>query len=67
MGAASQAHVASLAAVRDGPVSFIRSEVVPPHEKELLTGPHRRYAKDGHYYPGGRGADARGAPRAFST
>jgi hypothetical protein len=52
MGEASQAHVASLAAVRDGIASFVRGEVVPPERNDdLLTGPQRLYAKDGHYVP----------------
>lgn len=44
--------MASLAAVRDGIASFVRAEVVPPERNDdLLTGPQRLYAKDGHYVP----------------
>jgi hypothetical protein len=43
---------ASLAALRDGIASFVRAEVVPPERNDdVLTGPQRLYAKDGHYVP----------------
>ena len=42
-----------IAAVREGIAAFIRAEVVPRHEKhhDLLTDPHRLYARDGRYAP----------------
>jgi hypothetical protein len=38
--------------LRDGIASFVRAEVVPPERNDdVLTGPQRLYAKDGHYVP----------------
>src|ERR1700754_2849583 len=42
-----------IAAIREGIAAFIRAEVVPRHEvhHDLLTDPHRLYARDGRYAP----------------
>src|SRR5262245_20200214 len=42
-----------IVAIREGISAFIRAEVVPRHDKhhDLLTDPHRLYAKDGRYVP----------------